>query len=188
MNGPKIVSILASADLPLLQELVLLVEADTIATSSLDTAFSRHGAQLTAFTLSFVFDDFVLPAEVWATFTALENLTMDHGSPREEILPLLPAPLRRLRLLSSFCPIVTSLCRLNSALQASPKSIETLEYLVVPKVEEFEEDEEDEYAEEHAARRSVAEFCLGRGIEMMERPPFEHEDCLEYLEDSIDAW
>ncbi|ORY92578.1 hypothetical protein BCR35DRAFT_298035 [Leucosporidium creatinivorum] len=190
VRGPaEIASVLASADLPLLQTLILSFshgDSNPGEVEALEAVLLRYGTRLKAFALSFVNlqPAFELSSNVWSSFTVLRTLTLDHNSPLDIILPLLSAPLTRLRLRPPFHPqeSTVSFDKLQDSIRNSPACLGTLSQIVIPPAE-LEQTEGRQ-----AARHSLNELCQSRGIEVSERPCYEPSDCIAFLEDALDAW
>jgi hypothetical protein len=194
LSGPVITSILASADLPLLQDLILLIKqsfADR-RTVEFEDACCRYAARLTTFTLSFIDKaaSFELSEAVWSSFATLEALKLDYDAPFDTILLPLSGQIASLRIRPHYHRGI-HLGSLKSALESSPKCLGRLTRIVIPgpELDELEGDEDEDGDDSAAAARcSLLSLCQSRGFEVAERMPFELQQCLEFLEDALDPW
>ncbi|ORY92498.1 hypothetical protein BCR35DRAFT_297934 [Leucosporidium creatinivorum] len=187
-----VATLLSSVDFPNLNALVVLIGREFRCAEDLVTlgkVLVDYSARLKAFTFAFASAarHTKLEDAVWSSFTNLLTLALDYDSPFVDILPLLSAPVVGLRLRPPYSyderfSLHSSFHVLINAMSSSPKVLDTLERIVIPSREEWMVEHDE------AARCSLAEICLGRGIELVEKPNDALDDYIEYVEDALDAW
>ncbi|ORY92590.1 hypothetical protein BCR35DRAFT_298052 [Leucosporidium creatinivorum] len=182
-------SLLASADLPQLDTLIIqtLGTLDPEGDKALEKALFRYAPRLRSFTLYFTGRRWSLERSrpLWSSFSILHTLTLDSHSPVDIILPLLSAPLARLRLRPPYSASDRfSLRALKDALLASPSRLPSLRHIMVPAFDARAEDN----SEARASKRPLAELCSSRGIVLVERERVASGSFIASLEDAVDDW
>ncbi|ORY92609.1 hypothetical protein BCR35DRAFT_348976 [Leucosporidium creatinivorum] len=185
-------AILETAQLPQLKSLVL-IQGTQIGQDGFDrltTALLRHAPRLKSFTLSFFEQDdqYHLPDGFCSALTSLEILVLDHNYSIPSILPLLPAPLRRLRIRPPFRnsePLTFQ--PLIEGLKRSPPCTKSLKEILLPPTEASPETTPGpSLTEIQEERVKVDEICQQLGVAVVTVRRFEFENFMDHLEEALD--